>query len=149
MIVWLPSHQHSDQKWGHWLAQHHQPRLWLGVQRHLDADDKSYLTHCEKLAQELMVPITACGGVLMHTANRLPLQHVLTAVRHGSSVDKIGKHLLTNTERTLRSKEKLTRLFKQEWLEESVRLAEQCQFSLKKLKYEYPHELVPLSLIHI
>ncbi|PAU38537.1 error-prone DNA polymerase [Vibrio coralliilyticus] len=143
LIIWLPSHQHSDQKWGHWLAQHHQPRLWLGVQRHLDADDKSYLTNCEKLAQELMVPITACGGVLMHTANRLPLQHVLTAVRHGSSVDKIGKHLLTNTERTLRSKEKLARLFKQEWLEESIRLAEQCQFSLEKLKYEYPHELVP------
>ncbi|NRF28139.1 error-prone DNA polymerase [Vibrio coralliilyticus] len=143
MIVWLPSHQHSDQKWGHWLAQHHQPRLWLGVQRHLDADDKSYLTHCEELAQELMVPITACGGVLMHTANRLPLQHVLTAVRHGSSVDKIGKHLLTNTERTLRSKEKLARLFKQEWLEESILVAEQCQFSLEKLKYEYPHELVP------
>lgn len=24
LIVWLPSNQHSDQKWGHWIAQHHQ-----------------------------------------------------------------------------------------------------------------------------
>ncbi|NVJ58638.1 MAG: error-prone DNA polymerase [Vibrionaceae bacterium] len=143
LLLWLPSDKPSDRKWGQWLAQHHNHRLWLGVQRHLDAKDKAYLQHCERLAQELSLPITACGGVLMHTATRLPLQHVLSAIKHGNSVDHMGADLLTNTERTLRSKDKLAKLFKPEWLDESVRIAERCQFCLSELKYEYPSELVP------
>ena len=143
LLLWLPSDKPSDRKWGQWLSQHHNHRLWLGVQRHLDAKDKAYLQHCERLAQELSLPITACGGVLMHTATRLPLQHVLTAIKHGNSVDYMGADLLTNTERTLRSKDKLAKLFKPEWLDESVRIAERCQFCLSELKYEYPSELVP------
>lgn len=143
LVIWLPSHQEVDHKWGLWLTQHHKHRLWIGVQRHLNSDEKKYLQHCERLAQELALPITACGGVLMHTATRLPLQHTLTAIQQGKSVDKIGSHLLTNTERTLRSKEKLSKLFKKEWREESIRIAEQCAFSLGDLKYTYPSELVP------
>jgi error-prone DNA polymerase len=143
LILWLPTHQQDDHKWGQWLVQHHRQRLWVGIQRHLNSDDKDYLTHCEQLAHELSLPITACGGVLMHTATRLPLQHILTAIKHGQSVDKIGSQLLTNTERTLRSKEKLSKLFKSEWLQESINIAERCEFSLGDLKYEYPSELVP------
>ena len=143
LILWLPTHQQDDHKWGQWLVQHHRQRLWVGIQRHLNSDDKNYLIHCEQLAHELSLPITACGGVLMHTATRLPLQHILTAIKHGQSVDKIGSQLLTNTERTLRSKEKLSKLFKSEWLQESINIAERCEFSLGDLKYEYPSELVP------
>ena len=107
LIIWLPNHTKDNQKWGHWLTQHHQSRLWLGVQRHLGSDDKQYLTHCEQLAHSFMLPITAVGGVLMHTPSRLPLQHVLTSIQHQSSVENTSRHLLSNSERSLRSKDKL------------------------------------------
>ncbi|MGD8172229.1 error-prone DNA polymerase [Vibrio sp. TRT 21S02] len=142
-IIWLPSHKEDDLKWGQWLGQHHHSRLWLGVQRHLKDSDQTYLHHCQTLASELHLPITACGGVLMHTANRLPLQHVLTAIQQGSSVEKVGAHLISNAEHALRSKEKLHRLFKPQWLEESVRIATRCEFDLGSLRYEYPSELIP------
>ncbi|WP_260259344.1 error-prone DNA polymerase [Vibrio intestinalis] len=143
LVIWLPTHQHVDHKWGQWLSQHHQQRLWLGIQRHLGSNDKEYVSHCESLAKEFQLPITACGGVLMHTATRLPLQHTLTAIKHGGSVDTIGAHLLVNTERSLRSLDKLSKLFKAEWLSESVYIATRCQFSLDELQYEYPSELIP------
>ncbi|RJX72011.1 DNA polymerase III subunit alpha [Vibrio sinensis] len=143
LLLWLPCHQESDQKWGHWLHQHHAQRLWIGLQRHLGTNDRNYVEHCEALSHELQMPITACGGVLMHTATRLPLQHTLTAIKYGKSIDKIGAHLLTNTERTLRSTEKLRALFKPQWLQASVDIAQQCAFSLGELKYEYPSELIP------
>jgi len=143
LILWLPSHKPSDHKWGNWLAQHHRHRLWIGIQRHLKSDDKQYLEHCELLALELQLPITACGGVLMHTASRLPLQHTLTAIQHGCSVNDLGEQRLTNTERSLRSKEKLSKLFKPEWLQESINIAQRCDFSLGDLQYEYPSELIP------
>ena len=153
LIIWLPTyqpvshkqaeHESTDHKWGQWLAQHHQHRLWLGIQRHLGSDDQAYLLHCQHLASELQLPITACGGVLMHTATRLPLQHTLTAIKHGNSIDTISGHLLANSERSLRSVDKLRKLFKPEWLAESVHIAQRCHFSLAELKYEYPSELIP------
>lgn len=143
LILWLPSHKPSDHEWGKWLGQHHAHRLWIGLQRHLQSDDADYLAHCQQLSREYSLPITACGGVLMHNANRLPLQHVLTALKHGTSIERSGKRLLSNTERTLRSKEKLNKLFRTEWLEESVHILERCKFNLDQLRYEYPSELVP------
>ncbi|WP_418114054.1 error-prone DNA polymerase [Vibrio scophthalmi] len=147
-ILWLPAHaqaehKQTDLKWGQWLAQHHLHRLWIGVQRHLGSNDHAYLQHCQYLAAELQLPITACGGVLMHTATRLPLQHTLTAIKHGGNLDTISGHLLVNTERSLRSIDKLSKLFKAEWLAESSLIAQRCNFSLAVLKYEYPSELVP------
>ncbi|MGF1720268.1 error-prone DNA polymerase [Vibrio kyushuensis] len=143
LILWLPSYEQSDHHWGNWLSQHHSYRLWVGLQRHLNANDKEYIAHCQMLASEFHLPITACGGVLMHTATRLPLQHTLTAIKHGSTLDAIGQHMLTNTERALRSREKLTKLFKPEWIAETHAIAQRCHFKLSSLRYEYPSELIP------
>ncbi len=142
-VLWLPTHQNSDHYWGNWLNQHHANRLWIAIQRHLGGDDAAYSAHCEKLAHEFQLPITACGGVLMHSAERLPLQHVLTAVKHSCSVDKLGFERLSNAERTLRPLGKLSRVYKPEWIAESKHIADLCEFSLGELKYEYPAELIP------
>ncbi|NLS11490.1 error-prone DNA polymerase [Vibrio sp. SM6] len=142
-ILWLPCHQTSDEEWAKWLARYHSGRLWLGLQRHLKQDDRAYVRHCEALAQQFHLPITACGGVVMHHADRLPLQHTLTAIKHHSLVDTLGDHRLVNAEQSLRGKEKLQRLFRPEWIAESVAIAQRCDFDLASLRYEYPHELVP------
>ncbi|MGR5132208.1 error-prone DNA polymerase [Vibrio alfacsensis] len=143
LVLWLPTHQESDHYWGRWLSQHHAHRLWVAIQRHLGGDDDAYTTHCERLANEFQLPITACGGVLMHAVERLPLQHVLTAVKHGCSVDTLGFDRLSNAERALRPLNKLVRIYKKEWLAESKFIADLCEFKLSELKYEYPTELIP------
>ncbi len=142
-VLWLPCEKESDQHWAQWLNQHHQHRLWIGVQRHLQDREKEFLHYCYKLGQQFSIPITACGGVLMHTAERLSLQHTLTAIKQLKPVEQLGSELLSNTERSLRSKEKLSRLFPTEWIEESVFIAQQCTFELKELSYQYPSELIP------
>jgi len=142
-ILWLPTNRATDTHWGQWLKQYHSDRLWVALQRHLGSDDHSYLEHCQQLALQFDLPITACGGVLMHNAARLPLQHVLTAIKHNQPVEKIQAHLMSNTERTLRSQNKLARIFQPQWLEESTRIAQRCHFQLSSLQYEYPSELIP------
>ncbi|OIQ24757.1 error-prone DNA polymerase [uncultured Vibrio sp.] len=149
LIIWLPRYSDADHHWGNWLSQHHAHRLWLGLQRHLKSNDKEYIAHCEVLAAEFHLPITACGGVLMHTATRLPLQHTLTAIKHGTTVDAIGQHMLTNAESALRSQEKLTKLFQPQWIAESRHIAARCDFELDSLRYEYPSELIPDQLTPI
>lgn len=142
-ILWLPQQKNEDAHWGQWLSQHHSGRLWIGLQRHLKQTDQQYIDYCVELSQHHQLPITACGGVLMHNANRLPLQHSLTAIKYQKSVTEVGSHLLANAERCLRSINKLSHIFKAEWLEESNRISELCDFDLGSLRYEYPSELIP------
>ncbi|WP_261884651.1 error-prone DNA polymerase [Vibrio pomeroyi] len=142
-ILWLPQQKNEDAHWGQWLSQHHSGRLWIGLQRHLKQTDQQYTDYCVELSKHHHLPITACGGVLMHNANRLPLQHSLTAIKYQKSVTEVGSHLLANAERCLRSINKLSHIFKAEWLEESNRISELCDFDLDSLRYEYPSELIP------
>ncbi|PTO90364.1 error-prone DNA polymerase [Vibrio splendidus] len=142
-ILWLPQQKNEDAHWGQWLSQHHSGRLWIGLQRHLKQTDQQYIDYCVELSQHHHLPITACGGVLMHNANRLPLQHSLTAIKYQKPITEVGSHLLANAERCLRSINKLSRIFKAEWLEESNRISELCEFELDSLRYEYPSELIP------
>ena len=142
-ILWLPQQKSEDTHWGQWLSQHHSGRLWIGLQRHLKQTDQQYIDYCVELSHHHHLPMTACGGVLMHNANRLPLQHSLTAIKYQKPITEVGRHLLANAERCLRSINKLSRIFKTEWLEESNRIAELCDFDLDSLRYEYPNELIP------
>ncbi|MFA0193282.1 error-prone DNA polymerase [Vibrio artabrorum] len=142
-ILWLPQQKNEDAHWGQWLSQHHSGRLWIGLQRHLKQTDQQYTDYCVKLSQHHHLPITACGGVLMHNANRLPLQHSLTAIKYQKPITEVGCHLLANAERCLRNINKLSHIFKAEWLEESNHIAELCEFDLDSLRYEYPSELIP------
>ncbi|UPR48434.1 error-prone DNA polymerase [Vibrio cyclitrophicus] len=142
-ILWLPQQKNEDAHWGQWLSQHHSGRLWIGLQRHLKQNDQQYTDYCVELSQHHHLPITACGGVLMHNANRLPLQHSLTAIKYQRPITEVGSHLLANAERCLRSINKLSHIFKAEWLEESNRISDLCEFDLDSLRYEYPSELIP------
>src|SRR5581483_2750272 len=43
----------------------------------------------------------------------------------------------------LRTKKLLAKIYPADLLEETIRIAEQIEFDLSKLKYTYPHEIVP------
>ena len=144
LAIWLPNRSpQTNEKWASWLNKYFKERLWLGVQRHLEANEQAYIDACEQLAHHHQIPITACGGVLFHESERLPVQHILSAIKNGTPVAKMGRQLLSNAERSLRPLDKLNTIYNEGWRKESLKIAERCQFSLKELKYQYPEELVP------
>ncbi|WP_416308452.1 error-prone DNA polymerase [Neptunicella sp. SCSIO 80796] len=143
LVIWLPKLDDSDHHWAVWLAKYHQGRLWIGMHRYLDSHDVAYKKHCQSLSSQFAIPVTACGCVLMHSPTRLLLQHAVTAIRHCKPITGIKGTLLTNAERSLRTKEKLAKLFNPQWIEQTSLIASRCHFSLDELRYEYPSELVP------
>lgn len=143
LLIWLPTGRAEDSHWGQWLHKHHQGRLWLGCQRHLRDNDHSYHHHCQTLSSTQQIPLCSCGGVLMHHARRLPLQHLLTAIRLGIPLAKAGRQLLSNGERRLRSVATIHRLFPHSWIQTTQDIADRCHFSLDELSYQYPAEVVP------
>ena len=146
-FIWLPCYKSSSKennnRWAGWLNKHHGDRLWIGLQRHLTGVDHRYRRYCEKFSEVHQIPICACGGVLMHSPERLPLQHALTAIRLGQGVSECGRKLESNAERALRPLHKLKRIFRPEWIKETLLITQQCQFNLDELRYEYPAELIP------
>jgi error-prone DNA polymerase len=88
-------------------------------------------------------PLVASGDVHMHERSRRALQDTLTAIRLKCTVQEAGYALHPNGERHLRPLQTLRRIYPPTLLEETMHIAERCNFSLDSLRYEYPEELVP------
>jgi error-prone DNA polymerase len=126
-----------------WLRECFPGRAWIAIELHRGADDAARLARLRTLCQRSGVPAVAAGDVHMHTRSRRALQDVLSAVRHGCTIDTAGEHLYPNAERRLRTLAELRSLYPPALLEESLAIAERCDFSLAQLRYEYPAEIVP------
>ena len=126
-----------------WLKRWFGPRAALLVERLHRAGDDDLLDTVQRIAQLTGLPVAAAGDVLMHLRSRKSLQDTLTATRLNRPLAECGLQLLPNAEQHLRSRGRLAGLYEPEWLENTLRLAATCPFSLKELKYEYPREVVP------
>ncbi len=151
LALWLPERGPipSPATWqadAEWLAQHFSGRLWIAAEQHGHADDLEWLAHLHQLSQQTGLAVVAAGGVEMHRRSRRPLHDTLTAIRLGQPVAECGYALHANGERHLRQRLRLAQLYPAAWLEETMRVAERCQFSLDSLRYQYPQELVPPGL---
>ena len=126
-----------------WFARVFGDRAWIALTLHARAMDDIHRGVVERVAARHCVPVVATGWPVMHVRSRKPLQDVLTAIRLGRPVSECGYDLAPNAERHLRSRLRLANLYPAAALEETVRIARRCTFSLDDLKYEYPDELVP------
>ncbi|RMF13513.1 MAG: error-prone DNA polymerase [Gammaproteobacteria bacterium] len=144
-LLWRPGSpiQKVLPAWAGALLQHYQHRLALLYERLLVPGEARYLKQAEQLACLLNVPCVAAGDVHMHRRERLALQHILTALRLGCTVQEAGLALHPNDERHLRPRDKLARLYPPPMLANSANIARRCTFSLDELSYTYPQEVVP------
>jgi error-prone DNA polymerase len=118
-------------------------RLWLGTSlRHLP-HDLPHFRLLETLAEHFRLPRVACGQVEMHVRSRQPVHDAFTALRLKKPVHECGYALYPNAEHHLRNRYRLSRLFPQALLAETVHIARQCHFSLDEIRYSYPDEIVP------
>ncbi|KQV80983.1 DNA polymerase [Massilia sp. Root351] len=126
-----------------WLVQCAPGRVRIALTLHHRNKDATHRQLVQALSGEFSMPIVATGDVAMHVRSYKPIHDTMTAIRHGVPVAQCGYKLPPNAEQHLRSRVRLGNLYPREALDETVRLAQLCDFSLDELRYEYPHELVP------
>jgi error-prone DNA polymerase len=126
-------------------------RCYLLAELFCGADDRLRLQTLMGVARRHHLPLVAANDVHYHDSARQPLQDVLTAVRHGTTVAELGHRRFSNAERHLKSPAAMRRLFAEcpEAVSRTVELADRCTFSLDELRYEYPEELCPAGLTPI
>ena len=111
-------------------------------------DDLARIERLDRLARSFGGTILASGDVHYHAAHKRPLQDVLTCIREKTTLTEAGLTLHANAERHLKGPEEMARLFAR-WphaLTATRDFADELDFSLDELKYEYPRESVPDNL---
>ncbi len=126
-----------------WMARHFPQRAWLGLHLLTQAMDDWQQQHLLDIAGDVDLPVVAIGNVCMHVRSRKPLQDTLTAIRLGKAIADCGYDLAPNAEQHLRSRLRLGNIYPSQAIQETLRIASLCCFSLSELRYEYPDELVP------
>jgi len=115
-------------------------RLALAVARHHVAGEETRIAAARSVSRRLAIPVAVVNDVHTHERRRQPLQDVLTCVRLGTTVEKVGRRLFPNAERTLKGPEEMARLWSDfpEGLEAAAAVAEACRFRMDEIKGEHP-----------
>ncbi|MCU0887889.1 MAG: error-prone DNA polymerase [Rubritepida sp.] len=113
------------------LATHHRA---AGADRH----------RLDTLAALPEARLIAAGGVRYHVAGRRRLADVLSAIRLGVTVDRLGLAAEPNAEACLKPEDELRRLFAghEAAVDRVGQVLGACRFSLRDLAYEYPDEIL-------
>ncbi|MCB1837485.1 MAG: PHP domain-containing protein, partial [Alcanivoracaceae bacterium] len=144
LALWLPTFTDADTAHGELLCGHFSDdNLWLACSLLQEDNDSARYQACYQLAEQFALPMVASNDVHMHCAERQPLLDVMTALRHNTSVQQLGRKRFANNQRHLRPLPQLQDIYPAALLEESLVIAQRCLFSLDELRYQYPPEVVP------
>ena len=144
-----PQEPRPDSGAGDWLPLARGLTRRLACQMHLvmspryDGQDRARLDRLTALATDLGIPTLASAMPLMHEGRRRQMADVLTAIRTGTTVDRLGRAALANGEQRLRAEPEMRRLFgpHADAVDRAGALARRLTFSLDELRYEYPSEV--------
>jgi len=125
------------------LARRYPGHVFLGAAPRYDGSDQAWFDGCAAMALRCSTPMVAVGDVLMHRAARRPLADVLTCLRAGLTIDRIGTRALPNAERRLKAAADMAGLYRNHpaALRRTLDIAARCSFELSELSYEYPDEI--------
>src|SRR5215208_2827160 len=115
-------------------------RLALAVSRHRIPGEEARNAAARSVAGRLGIAVAVVNDVHTHDRARQRLQDVLTCVRLGTPVDRAGRRLFPNAERTLKGPEEMARLWRDfpEGLETAAAIADACRFRMEEIRGEHP-----------
>ncbi|MDQ8051880.1 MAG: error-prone DNA polymerase [Pedobacter sp.] len=118
--------------------------LYLAANKTYQGQDQKRLFRLDELGKKLGIPLVATNDVHYHSPHRRELQDILTCVREKCTISTAGFHLKMNAERHLKPVEEMQRLFRQypQAIENTLKIAGACQFTLDSLEYVYPKEII-------
>ena len=112
---------------------------------HDGVDDRAGIDRFRDLSVKSGVPLVASGDVHYHAPERMLMHDCVTAIRNGTTIDRVHSHRFANSRHHLRTLDDLERLYRNVpgAIERTIEIADRCRFTLSELRYEYPEEIAP------
>jgi error-prone DNA polymerase len=105
--------------------------IWIELQHHHLPDDSVRNTALIRLAREMRLGTVATNNVHYACHSESRLQDVLVCIRHNLCLDDATPYLRPNSEYRLKSGAELAEYLPMEAIENSLAIAELCQFQLR------------------
>ncbi len=117
----------------------------LGVARAMDRGMEGENRFAVALAEATRWPVVAWGDVRVARPEGRRLLDAFTCLFHKTQLDRAGRLLLPNGERTLRPPDEMARRFadRPAWLHAGREISERCAFTFEDLGYRFPTYPVP------
>jgi error-prone DNA polymerase len=118
---------------------------FVEIQRHFLRDQEEILQGLVALARAVPVPLVASNQPLFARPEGRPLADVFTCIREKTDLDRAGRRLLANGERSLKRGAEMSELFRDlpGAVAASGELAMRLAFTLKDLGYRFPEFPLP------
>jgi len=144
LLIWLPDiRKESVEAQAKQLKKIFKRRLWIGWARQFQGGESEDIEAVQALAQRNKLPLVACPKIRMHHRSAKPLLDVVTGIRLNQPIQQLGDQLSVNAECCMKSLRILNKRYPADFLQQSLEIADFCNFSLDELRYQYPEELVP------
>ncbi len=143
LCLWKPAQLKNDIATLRHLKKQFPKRLWLLVENLLSDRDYDFVHYCTQLAKQHCIKAVCGNNVHMHTPHRKLLQDALTAIDHNCSIQDALPFVFPNSENHLRSLKKLSSIYSEKLITETMVIADQCQFELGEIQYQYPKDVLP------
>ena len=128
-----------------WLNYVFEKRLYVELQRHYLRSEEDRNLHLAGLAHKLNIPVFASNGVYYADERDRELYDVFTCIKNHCTIYEAGKLLSPNSERYLKSKKQMLRLFDDypQAVDVTNEIAARIDFSIEELSYTFPTYPVP------
>jgi error-prone DNA polymerase len=128
-----------------WLKYVFDDRVYVELQRHYLRSEEDVNQSLMALAHKLRIPYFASNGAYYADQRDRELFDVFTCIKNHTTIYDAGKLLSENSERYLKSKRDLLKLFDDhpEAVERTNEIAARVNFSLEELAYTFPDYPVP------
>ena len=119
--------------------------LWVELGRHFERSEARRNASLVELAQKRGLPLVATNDVRYARVAGRRLHDVFLCLHHKLRLDEAGTRLPPNAERCFKSAADMQALFADlpEAIDNTLRVAERCAFSLEDLGYRFPDFTVP------
>jgi error-prone DNA polymerase len=119
--------------------------VFIEIQRHRVRGEERLNKAIVEAAWRFHLPLLATNGVLFSSSVERPILDVFTCIRNHTHLDAAGTLLEQNSERYLKTAAQMSELFRDlpEAIANTSQLAEQLDFTLENLGYEFPAFAVP------
>ncbi|MBC7898796.1 MAG: error-prone DNA polymerase [Saprospiraceae bacterium] len=128
-----------------WLKYVFEDRLYIELQRHHLRNEEAINQSLLGLSHKLRIPYFASNGAYYADHHDRELFDVFTCIKNHCTIYEAGKLLSENSERYLKSKKQMLKLFEDypEAVEITREIASQINFSMDELSYNFPDYNVP------